>query len=122
MKIYSQIIDLSKTAQQTFWVAPNSQFKLGVKLVQENEFKVMDGQTELESDGDVDGFATYPLQSTSRGEKTYIVEADNGQKVAIKQVTTDSTVFEVGGGGSTPEGNLVKSVNGEFPVDNNVDV
>lgn len=100
MKVYSQLIDLSKVSPQTFWVAPNSSFKLGVKLVQETTFKVLDGDAELVSDGEIDGFKTYSLESTAPGIKDYVVEAANGQKVVVKQVTTDSTVFEVGGGGS----------------------
>lgn len=123
MKVYSQLIDLSKVSPQTFWVAPNSSFKLGVKLVQETTFKVLDGDVELESDGEIDGFTTYSIESTTPGMKDYVVEAENGQKVVVKQVTTDSTVFEVGGdGGSIPEGNFVKSVNGELPVNSNIDV
>lgn len=123
MKVYSQLIDLSKVSPQTFWVSPNSSFKLGVKLVQETTFKVLDGDVELESDGEIDGFTTYSIESTTPGMKDYVVEAENGQKVVVKQVTTDSTVFEVGGdGGSIPEGNFVKSVNGELPVNSNIDV
>lgn len=121
MKVYSQLLDLSKTTPQTFWVAPNSSFKLGVKLVQKTTFKVLDGDAELVSDGEIDGFKTYSLESTAPGMKEYVVEAANGQKIYIKQVTTDSTVFEVGGG-SIPEGNFMKSVNGELPVNGNVNV
>lgn len=121
MKVYSQLIDLSKVSPQTFWVAPNSSFKLGVKLVQETTFKVLDGDAELYSDGEIDGFKTYSLESTTPGMKEYVIEAANGQKVVVKQVTTDSTVFEVGGG-SIPEGNFVKTVNSELPVNGNINV
>lgn len=122
MKIYSQLIDLSKTTPQTFFVPPNSKFKVGVKLVQDVEFSVKLGDVVLESDGIVDGFKTFALESTVPGNTIYIVEAANGQKVKILQTTTTSTVFEVGTEGGIPEGNFVKSVNGELPVNNNVDV
>ena len=76
----------------------------------------------LASDGEIDGFKTFSLESTNPGNTTYVVEAANGQKVKILQTTTNSTVFEVGGGGAIPEGNFVKSVNGELPVNGNIDV
>lgn len=122
MKIYSQLIDLSKMTPQTFYVPPHSKFKLGVKLVQEIAFSVKLDDVVLESDGEIDGFSTYSLESATPGNTIYIVEAANGQKVKILQTTTDSTVFEVGGEGGIPEGNFVKSVNGELPVNSNVDV
>ena len=121
MKIYSQLIDLSKTTPQTFYVPPNSKFKLGVKLVQDMEFSVKLDGVALESDGEIDGFKTYSLESTSPGNTIYVVEAANGQKVNIMQTTTTSTVFEVCGS-AIPEGNFVKSVNSELPIDGNIDV
>lgn len=122
MKIYSQLLDLSKTTPQTFFVPPHSKFKLGVKLVQDMDFSVKLDDTTLESDGEIDDFKTYSLESTIPGNATYVVEAANGQKVNILQTTTTSTVFEVGGEGGIPEGNFVKSVNGELPVNSNIDV
>ena len=121
MKIYSQLIDLSKTTPQTFFVPPNSKFKLGVKLVQDTDFSVKLNGVALESDGEVDGFLTYSLESTNPGNTIYVVEAANGQKVKILQTTTTSTVFDVCGS-AIPEGNFVKSVNGELPIDGNIDV
>lgn len=124
MKIYSQTIDLSTVIPQTFFVSPNSQFKMGVKLVQDNEFVVKSGNVTLTPDETtLDGFTTYTLVSSKPGRKTYVVECDNGQKIEITQVTTNSTVFEVGGeGGSAPIGDVVTKVNGEYPVEGNVDV
>lgn len=124
MKIYSQTIDLSTVIPQTFFVSPNSQFKMGVKLVQNNEFVVKSGNVTLTPDETtLDGFTTYTLVSSKPGRKTYVVECDNGQKIEITQVTTNSTVFEVGGeGGSAPIGDVVTKVNGEYPVEGNVDV
>lgn len=121
MKIYSQLIDLSKTTPQTFYVPPNSKFKLGVKLVQDVEFSVKLNDVALESDGEIDGFKTFSLESTNPGNTIYVVEAANGQKVKILQTTTTSTVFDVCGS-AIPEGNFVKSVNSELPIDGNIDV
>ena len=121
MKIYSQLIDLSKTTPQTFYVPPHSKFKLGVKLVQDVEFSVKKDDVALESDGEIDGFKTFSLESTNPGNIFYVVEATNGQKVKILQTTTTSTVFDVCGS-AIPEGNFVKSVNSELPIDGNIDV
>ena len=120
MKIYSQLIDLSKTTPQTFYVPPHSKFKLGVKLVQDTDFSVKLNGASLQSDGEIDGFKTFSLESTNPGNTIYVVEAANGQKVKILQTTTTSTVFDVDE--SIPEGNFVKSVNSELPIDGNINV
>ena len=122
MKVYTQLLDLSKTTPQTFYVPPHSKFKLGVKLVQSIDFTVKLDGAALASDGEIDGFKTFSLESTNPGNTTYVVEAANGQKVKILQTTTTSTVFDVGGSGEVPEGKFVKSVNGELPIDGNIDV
>ena len=54
MKIYSQLIDLSKTTPQNFYVAPNSKFKLGVKIVQDVQFDVKLNGVALQADGEID--------------------------------------------------------------------
>ena len=95
MKIYSQTIDLSKTTPQNFYVPPHSKFKLGAKLVQSIDFTVKLDGAALESDGEIDGFKTFSLESANPGNTTYVVEAANGQKVKILQTTTNSTVFDV---------------------------
>lgn len=95
MKIYSQTIDLSKTTPQNFYVPPHSKFKLGVKLVQSIDFTVKLDGAALESDGEIDGFKTFSLESANPGNTVYVVEAANGQKVKILQTTTNSTVFDV---------------------------
>ena len=95
MKIYSQTIDLSKTTPQNFYVPPHSKFKLGVKLAQSIDFTVKLDGAALASDGEVDGFKTFSLESANPGNTTYVVEAANGQKVKILQTTTNSTVFDV---------------------------
>ena len=78
MKIYSQTIDLSKTTPQNFYVPPHSKFKLGVKLVQSIDFTVKLDGSPLASDGEIDGFKTFSLESTNPGNTTYVVEAANG--------------------------------------------
>ena len=103
MKIYSQTIDLSKTTPQNFYVPPHSKFKLGVKLVQDIDFTVKLDGSPLASDGEIDSFKTFSLESTNPGNTIYVVEAANGQKVNILQTTTTSTVFEVGGGDVSQE-------------------
>ena len=95
MKIYSQTIDLSKTTPQNFYVPPHSKFKLGVKLAQSIDFTVKLDGAALASDGEIDGFKTFSLESANPGNTTYVVEAANGQKVKILQTTTNSTVFDV---------------------------
>ena len=122
MKVYTQLIDLSKTTPQTFYTPPHSKFKLGVKLVQDIDFTVKLDGAALESDGEIDGFKTFSLESANPGNTTYVVEAANGQKVKILQTTTNSTVFDVGGGSEIPEGSFVKSVNGDLPINGNIDV
>lgn len=134
MKIYSQTLDLRNPLKQRFYVAPYSMFKLGVKVVLDGEsaegsFKLLKDGQELTPDQDLTGgFTTFSLTSSTPGIVEYKVEykADEeaeSQYFCIVQETTGSTVFEVGGeGGSTPEGNFVKSVNGEYPVNSNVDV
>ena len=120
MKVYTQLIDLSKTTPQNFYVPPHSKFKLGVKLAQDIDFTVKLDGAALESDGEIYGFKTFSLESTNPGNTTYVVEAANGQKVKILQTTTNSTVFEVSS--AIPEGSLVKSVNGDLPINGNIDV
>ena len=95
MNIYSQTIDLSKTTPQNFYVPPHSKFKLGVKLAQSIDFTVKLDGAALASDGEIDGFKTFSLESANPGNTTYVVEAANGQKVKILQTTTNSTVFDV---------------------------
>lgn len=133
MKIYSQTLELTSPTSQRFWVAPFSDYKLGIKVTLRGEtapgsFKVYQDGAELTADDDLTGgFTTYALNS-GNASSTFKVEYSNEDEVliqtfAIQGIVTDSTVFEVGGeGGSMPEGNFVKSVNGEYPVNSNVDV
>lgn len=106
MKIYSQVFDLSRPSPHRFWVAPFSDFKFGIKLVNagaevENTFTVTAGTTTLTPDEDkIDGFTIYTTKSTDTGFVEYTITV-NGiqQRFKLIQIITDSTVFEVGGGG-----------------------
>lgn len=135
MKIYSQKFELSSPADQKFWVPQHSDFKIGIRIELNGQeapgsFKLMLGETEIQADqSKTDGYFTYTMKSDYPAAIMYSVqytatEDSETQYFKIYQTTTDSTVFEVGGegGGSTPEGNFVKSVNGEYPVNSNVDV
>lgn len=113
MKIYTQVIDIALQSPKRFWVAPYSDFKIGVKIVKNgtpvaNEFTVKQGSTTLTADEtQVDGFTTYTLKSAGTGNVEYVVEvAGVAEKQKITQIVTDSTVFEVGGEGGSFVENL----------------
>ena len=106
MKIYTQEIDIALQSPKKFWVAPFSDFKIGVKIVKngtpvDNEFSVFNGETELTPDDDLtNGFTTFTLKSNDTGSVEYKVVVDGvGETIKITQIVTDSTVFEVGGSG-----------------------
>ena len=108
MKIYTELIDLSNDIRQTFLVSPFSDYKIGVKVVQDVGFKVMDGENELSPETElIDGYTIYSLKSTTPGRKTYKVVCDNGQSVPIVEVTQKSTVYDVGGSGATKTSELI---------------
>lgn len=104
MKIYTELIDLSNDIRQTFFVSPFSDYKMGVKVVQDVGFKVMDGDVELSPEAElIDGYTIYSLKSTTPGRKTYMVVCENGQSVPIVEVTQKSTVYDVGSVKKTSE-------------------
>lgn len=104
MKIYTELIDLSNDIRQTFLVSPFSDYKMGVKVVQNVGFKVMDGDTELSPENElIDGYTIYSLKSTTPGRKTYKVVCNNGQSIPIVEVTQKSTVYDVGSVKKTSE-------------------
>lgn len=107
MKIYTQTFDVAKQSPKRFWVAPYSDFKIGVKIVKNgtpiaNEFTVKQGSTTLTADETkVDGFTTYTLKSGATGSVEYVVEvAGVAEKQKITQIVTDSTVFDIDAEGS----------------------
>lgn len=106
MRIYTNVFDLARICPRRFWVAPYSDFKIGVKITEKGapsakDFVVKAGPTELTPDDDkVDGFTTYALKSADTGSVEYTIEVEGlSEKLKLVQITTDSTVFEVGGGG-----------------------
>lgn len=113
MKIYTQTFDVAKQSPKRFWVAPYSDFKIGVKIVKNgtpiaNEFTVKKNGVALEADEDkVDGFTTFTLQSAGTGNVEYAIDVSGvGETMKLVQIITDSTVFEVGGEGGSFVENL----------------
>ena len=110
MKIYTQEIDISLQSPKRFWVAPYSDFKIGVKIVKngvpvENQFNVFNGDVELTpDDGLTNGFTTFTIRSNNTGSVEYKVVVDGvGETFKITQIVTDSTVFEIdASGGGVP--------------------
>jgi len=110
MKIYSNTFDLTRPTPHRFWVAPNSDFKIGVKIVNGEEpstaeFTVKNGATELEPDEDkIDGFTTYTVKSGSNGFVEYTIEVEGvTETFKVLQIVSNSTVFDIDlVGGSLP--------------------
>lgn len=110
MKIYTNTFDLAYPSPCRFWVAPNSDFKIGIKIEDKGTSYAGDfvlkqnGEVISPDEGKVAGFTTYTLKSLGTGSVIYTIEAaDAQQKFTLVQVTTDSTVFDVGsGGGDVP--------------------
>lgn len=112
MKIYTSTFDLAYPSNARFWVAPNSDFKIGLKIVNKGEeytgnFALKSGSTTFTADSDkTAGFTTYTIKSLGTGAVTYEIDVPGAQqKFTLMQIVTDSTVFEVGalsGGGDVP--------------------
>lgn len=102
MKIYTQEIDIALQSPKRFWVAPHSDFKIGVKIVKngvpvENEFNVFNGDVELTPDvGLTNGFTTFTIKSNDTGSVEYKVVVNGvGETFKITQIVTNSTVFDI---------------------------
>ena len=112
MKIYTSTFDLAYPSNARFWVAPNSDFKIGLKITNKGEdytgnFALKSGSTTFTPDASkTAGFTTYTMKSLGTGAVTYEVDVPGAQqKFTLMQIVTDSTVFEVGalsGGGDVP--------------------
>ena len=112
MKIYTSTFDLAYPSNARFWVAQNSDFKIGIKITNKGadytgDFTLKSGSTTFTADADkTAGFTTYTLKSLTPGGVTYTVDVPGAQqKFTLMQIVTDSTVFEVGalsGGGDVP--------------------
>ena len=110
MKIYTQTYDLAKASPHRFWVAPFSEFKIGIKILEKDQisdknFTVKTGSIELTSDKDkIDNFTLYTIKSNDTGFVEYTIEVEGvAEKLKLMQIVTDSTVFEIdASGGDVP--------------------
>ena len=111
MKIYTQTYDLAKASPHRFWVAPFSEFKIGIKILEKDEISSKDftlkaGSIEFTPDPDkIDNFTLFTIKSNDTGFVDYTIEVEGvAEKLKLMQIVTDSTVFEIdaGGGGDVP--------------------
>ena len=99
MKIYTQTFDLAKPSPKKFWVAPYSDFAIGIKIENngtpvEAEFTVAANDVEVTAEADtVGGFKIYNVASTETGAVKYTITCGS-QVFELTQIATDSTVFE----------------------------
>lgn len=99
MKIYTQTFDLAKPSPKKFWVAPYSDFAIGIKIENngtptEAEFTVAADDVELTAEADtIAGFKIYNVASTGTGAVKYAITCGS-QVFELTQIATDSTVFE----------------------------
>lgn len=110
MKIYTQTYDLAKASPHRFWVAPFSEFKIGIKILEKDEISSKDftlkaGSTEFTPDPDkIDNFTLFTIKSNDTGFVEYTIEVEGvAEKLKLMQIVTDSTVFEIdASGGDVP--------------------
>ena len=106
MKIYSNVFDLSQPIARQIYVAPNSVYAFGIKIVNEGvpetyfALKVFQNGTEIQPmDTTVDGFKLYQRTSSSTPTAVaYDVVYIKGSKVQhfdLVDNTTNSTVFDI---------------------------
>lgn len=102
MKIYTQTYDLAKASPHRFWVAPFSEFKIGIKILEKDEISSKDftlkaGSTEFTPDPDkIDNFTLFTIKSNDTGFVDYTIEVEGvAEKLKLMQIVTDSTVFEI---------------------------
>lgn len=107
MKIYTNTFDLRQPSEKKFWVAPHSDFKIGIKVLGYNgtemfyppsSIDLYKDSEKLTVDSNDGRFTYWKIKSEDTGEVTYTVKATKGNKVVgelkLTQVVTDSTVFE----------------------------
>ena len=110
MKIFTQTYDLAKASPHRFWVAPFSEFKIGIKILEKDQisdknFTVKAGSIQLTPDEDkIDNFTLYTIKSNGTGFVEYTIEVEGvAEKLKLTQIVTDSTVFEIdASGGDVP--------------------
>lgn len=133
MKIYTNTFDLRQPSEKKFWVAPHSDFKIGIKVIDKNGNEVVaDGNyTEIELykdgkkltvDSTEDSMLLYKIKSEDTGEVEYTVKVAIPKKVGcgsegyingeftLIQSVTNSTVYERESGGEIPSDLEVDSI------------
>ena len=134
MKIYSNVFDLARPVQRQIYVAPNSVYAFGIKIVNagvpETDFQLKVFQNGVEiapMESTVDGFKLYQRTSSSSPAVTaYDVVYIKGSKVQhfdLVDNTTNSTVFDIdqqGGALDLPIASA--SVLGGIKVGNNLTI
>lgn len=106
MKIYTVTFDTATLSPARIWVAPYSQFAVGVKVfVNGTE---AEGAVTLKKDGaaipaeasKTGGFTVFQTKSGDTGSAEYEISVEGlSQKMKLVQVTTDSTVFDIDNAG-----------------------
>ena len=134
MKIYSNVFDLARPVSRQIYVAPNSVYAFGIKIVNtgvpETDFQLKVFQNGVEiapMESTVDGFKLYQRTSPSAPTSiAYDVVYIKGQKVQhfdLVDNTTNSTVFDIdqkGGALDLPIASA--SVLGGIKVGNNLTI
>lgn len=123
MKIYTNTFDLRQPTEKKFWVAPYSDFKIGIRVLGYNgtEMSYPPNDIELYKDGNKltvdsnDGnMAYWKIKSEDTGEVEYTVKAKRNNKVVgelkLIQSVTDSTVYEQESDGEIPSDLEVDSI------------
>ena len=101
---------MAKASPHRFWVAPYSEFKIGIKLLEKDEisdkdFTLKAGSVEFTPDEDkIDNFTLFTIKSNDTGFVEYTIEVEGvAEKLKLMQIVTDSTVFEIdASGGDVP--------------------
>ena len=134
MKIYSNVFDLARPVQRQIYVAPNSVYAFGIKIVNagvsETDFqlKVFQNGVEIQPmDTTVDGFTLYrrtsPSAPTSIAYDVVYIKGSKVQHFDLVDNTTNSTVFDIdqeGGALDIPIASA--SVLGGIKVGNNLTI
>ena len=134
MKIYSNIFDLARPVQRQIYVAPNSIYAFGIKIVNNGEsetdftLKVFQNGTEIQPmNTTVDGFKLYQRTSPASPSVTaydvVYIKDSKVQHFDLVGNTTNSTVFDIdqkGGALDLPIASA--SVLGGIKVGNNLTI
>lgn len=112
MKIYTNTFDLRQPSEKKFWVAPHSDFKIGIKVIGNKPIQytkdiwLFIGNTRIDKDSEDNDFTYFKIKSGDTGEVKYtIVVIDGNIKLGyftLTQVVTDSTVYEQESSGEIP--------------------